>query len=88
MVAVPLSSFVTVSPEVADALANGRAVVALESTIITHGMPYPQNLEMAGKVEARDRTTALVLSGGNVDPALFSAIIEDRFDPADWRKAA
>jgi threonine dehydratase len=43
---------------------------------------------LAGKVEARDRTTALVLSGGNVDPALFSAIIEDRFDPADWRKAA
>ncbi len=43
---------------------------------------------LAGKVEARDRTTAVVLSGGNVDPALFSAIIEDRFDPADWRKAA
>ncbi|MDY6924128.1 MAG: threonine/serine dehydratase [Pseudomonadota bacterium] len=36
---------------------------------------------LAGKVEARDRTTALVLSGGNVDPALFSAIIEDRFTP-------
>ena len=43
---------------------------------------------LAGKAEARDRTTAVVLSGGNVDPALFSAIIEDRFDPADWRKAA
>ncbi|SFS33180.1 threonine ammonia-lyase [Brevundimonas viscosa] len=43
---------------------------------------------LAGKIEAGDRTTALVLSGGNVDPALFSAIIEDRFDPADWRKAA
>ena len=43
---------------------------------------------LAGKVEARNRTTAVVLSGGNVDPALFSAIIEDRFDPADWRKSA
>jgi threonine dehydratase len=43
---------------------------------------------LAGKIEAKDRTTAVVLSGGNVDPALFSAIIEDRFDPADWRKAA
>ena len=43
---------------------------------------------LAGRVEAKGRTTALVLSGGNVDPALFSAIIEDRFDPADWRKAA
>jgi len=36
---------------------------------------------LAGRVVARDRTTALVLSGGNVDPALFAAIIEDRFTP-------
>ena len=36
---------------------------------------------LAGKVEARDRTTAVILSGGNVDPALFAAIIEDRFTP-------
>jgi pseudouridine-5'-phosphate glycosidase len=37
--------------EVKAALAAGKAVVALESTIITHGMPYPQNLEMAKGVE-------------------------------------
>lgn len=42
----------TVSREVEQALAAGKAVVALESTIITHGMPYPQNLEMAQNVEA------------------------------------
>jgi threonine dehydratase len=36
---------------------------------------------LAGKVECRDRTTAVILSGGNVDPSLFSAIIEDRFQP-------
>lgn len=36
---------------------------------------------LAGHVEARDRTTAVILSGGNVDPALFAAIIEDRFTP-------
>jgi threonine dehydratase len=36
---------------------------------------------LAGKVETRDRTTAVILSGGNVDPVLFSAIIEDRFSP-------
>lgn len=36
---------------------------------------------LAGKVEAAGRTTALVLSGGNIDPALFAAIIEDRFTP-------
>ncbi|MGV8937959.1 MAG: pseudouridine-5'-phosphate glycosidase [Allorhizobium sp.] len=39
------------SPEVADALRNGQPVVALESTIITHGMPYPANLETALMVE-------------------------------------
>ncbi|MCA8870196.1 MAG: pseudouridine-5'-phosphate glycosidase [Rhodobacteraceae bacterium] len=39
------------SPEVAAALAENRPVVALESTIITHGMPYPQNLETAAQVE-------------------------------------
>ena len=38
-------------PEVGQALMDGRAVVALESTIISHGMPYPQNVEMARGVE-------------------------------------
>jgi pseudouridine-5'-phosphate glycosidase len=40
------------SPEVAEAIASGGPVVALESTIITHGMPYPANLETALGVEA------------------------------------
>ena len=40
------------SPAVAEALASGRPVVALESTIITHGMPYPRNLETALSLEA------------------------------------
>ena len=40
------------TPEVAAALEAGRPVVALESTIISHGMPYPQNVEMARGVEA------------------------------------
>jgi pseudouridylate synthase len=41
-----------VHPDVAEALATGRAVVALESTIISHGMPYPQNVQTARAVEA------------------------------------
>jgi pseudouridine-5'-phosphate glycosidase len=45
-------AYVDVHPEVAAALAHGRPLVALESTIITHGMPYPQNSEMAARVEA------------------------------------
>lgn len=46
----------TITPEVADALAQGGAVVALESTIITHGMPWPQNVETARRVEAEVRS--------------------------------
>jgi pseudouridine-5'-phosphate glycosidase len=49
---VPQFPFLRTSPEIADALAAGRPVVALESTIITHGMPFPQNLDMARRVEA------------------------------------
>src|SRR3954451_8120966 len=41
----------TLADEVAQALAEGRPVVALESTIVTHGMPYPRNLETALGVE-------------------------------------
>ena len=41
-----------VADEVADALAQGQPVVALESTIISHGMPYPRNVAMAREVEA------------------------------------
>ena len=47
-----LGDQVAISDEVAAALAAGNAVVALESTILTHGMPYPRNLEMARGVEA------------------------------------
>lgn len=45
------SSIVNIKPEVFDALMNRQPVVALESTIITHGMPYPFNLETAIDVE-------------------------------------
>ncbi len=43
--------FIDIHARVAEALASGKPVVALESTIITHGMPYPQNSEMAANVE-------------------------------------
>jgi pseudouridine-5'-phosphate glycosidase len=42
---------IQLTPEVSDALDAGRPVVALESTIISHGMPYPQNVAMATEVE-------------------------------------
>ena len=51
---------VVVHPEVSEALAAGRAVVALESTIISHGMPYPANLECARACEAAVRAHGAV----------------------------
>ena len=50
----------TYSAEVAAALANGRAIVALESTIITHGMPFPQNVQTARLVEQDVRDAGAV----------------------------
>jgi pseudouridine-5'-phosphate glycosidase len=55
-----MNTFLEIHPEVKEALVNGRAVVALESTIISHGMPYPKNLETALAVEE------VVRSGGAV----------------------
>lgn len=46
-----LQDYLVVSEEVKEALQAGKPVVALESTIISHGMPYPQNIETALKVE-------------------------------------
>ena len=46
-----LNKYLDIAPEVQKALAEGRPVVALESTIISHGMPYPQNVETALNVE-------------------------------------
>ena len=46
-----LKDYLDISPEVQKALDEGKPVVALESTIISHGMPYPQNVETARKVE-------------------------------------
>nr|WP_155798505.1 pseudouridine-5'-phosphate glycosidase [Sorangium cellulosum] len=55
-----LKDHLSISPEVMRALADGLPVVALESTIITHGMPPPQNLEMARRVEAVVRRSGAV----------------------------
>ncbi|HET6766465.1 MAG TPA: pseudouridine-5'-phosphate glycosidase [Chitinophagaceae bacterium] len=46
-----MQSFLEIQPEVRKALAEGQPVVALESTIISHGMPYPQNIKTALEVE-------------------------------------
>ncbi|KAF3523067.1 hypothetical protein F2Q69_00046679 [Brassica cretica] len=55
-----LRSLVKISPQVSEAISSGRAVVALESTIISHGMPYPQNLQTAKEVESIVRENGAV----------------------------
>ena len=70
-----------VAPEIAAALAERRAVVALESTIITHGMPYPENVVTARLVEADVRAAGavpatIVVSGGRIRVGLPDAEFE------------
>jgi pseudouridine-5'-phosphate glycosidase len=67
-----LKSRLIISDEVAAALDSGRPVVALESTLITHGLPYPVNLQVAQAAEAS------VLETG-ATPATI-AIREGRWD--------
>jgi len=52
--------YLDLHPDVESALANHQAVVALESTIISHGMPYPRNMETAAQVEAAVREQGAV----------------------------
>ena len=69
------------STEVAAARANGAPIVALESTIITHGMPYPQNVETAARVEAEVRAAGsvpatIVVMKGRLHVGLSAAELE------------
>ena len=77
MTALPL----IYSPEVARARASGAAIVALESTIITHGMPFPQNVETARLVEAEIRAAGAVpatiaVMGGRIHIGLTDAELD------------
>ncbi len=71
----------SLAPEVRAALEAGRPVVALESTIITHGMPYPQNLEAARAVEAEIRAAGatpatIAVMGGQIRIGLEDAALD------------
>ena len=55
-----MNQYLDISPEVKEALESGRPVVALESTIISHGMPYPRNVETALTVEQTIRDNGAV----------------------------
>ena len=76
-----MNKYLDVNPEVAAAVAAGKPVVALESTIISHGMPYPQNVETALKVEQVIRENGAVpatiaIIGGRLKAGLTAQEIE------------
>jgi pseudouridine-5'-phosphate glycosidase len=76
-----VSRFLDIAPEVQAALQRGAAVVALESTIITHGMPYPQNVATAREVEAVVRQNGAVpatiaIIGGRIKVGLSEEELE------------
>lgn len=71
----------TYAPEVAKARTQGAALVALESTIITHGMPFPQNVETARAVEAEVRAhgavpATIAIMGGRIHIGLTDAELD------------
>ena len=76
-----LKNYLSVTPEIQEAIDAGKPVVALESTILSHGMPYPENLEFAHKVEeivrgkgAIPATTAII--GGKLKVGLNAEELE------------
>ena len=76
-----MNKYLDVNPEVAAAIAAGKPVVALESTIISHGMPYPQNVETALNVEKIIRENGAVpatiaIIGGRLKAGLTAEEIE------------
>jgi pseudouridine-5'-phosphate glycosidase len=76
-----MNQYLDINPEVAQALAAGKPVVALESTIISHGMPYPQNVETALNVEQIIRDNGAVpatiaIIGGRLKAGLTKDEIE------------
>ncbi len=76
-----MNKYLDVNPEVAAALAAGKPVVALESTIISHGMPYPQNVQTALNVERIIRENGAVpatiaIIGGRLKAGLTAEEIE------------
>ena len=76
-----LERYLDIKPEVKEALAAGRPVVAMESTILSHGMPWPDNLAFASKVEETVRAEGAVpatmaLIGGKIKVGLSEADLE------------
>ncbi len=86
LVSLPSTFPITIADEVATALEEGRGVVALETTIVVHGLPRPVNLEVAAECEAAVRAAGAIpatigVLGGRVRVGLTTSELEDLADP-------
>ena len=76
-----LEKYLDITPELQEAIKNGEPVVALESTILSHGMPYPENLSFAAEVEKEIRAcgahpATMALIGGKIKVGLSPEELE------------
>jgi pseudouridine-5'-phosphate glycosidase len=90
---IELMPLLDVAPRIARALERGEPVVALETTIVTHGMPYPQNVETAAAVEAAVRAAGaepatIAILDGRIRVGLEPADIEALAIRRDVRKVS
>jgi len=88
-----MHQFLSFSPEVANARATGKPIVALESTIISHGMPYPQNVQTAREVEQIIRDAGAVpatiaIIGGKICVGLTEEQLEELGNSPDAIKVS
>ncbi|NIS82666.1 MAG: pseudouridine-5-phosphate glycosidase [Anaerolineales bacterium] len=84
-------NWLKIHPEVAAALTNGQPVVALESAVVTHGLPYPENLVIAKQMEDLVRTAGaqpatVVLLDGRIHLGISSPMLERLVDSPDPEK--
>ena len=83
-----MNKYLDIAPEVQQALADGRPVVALESTIISHGMPYPKNVETALLVEQTLRDNGAVPATIAILGGLFAAFLKKLFARPEFLRAS
>src|SRR3989442_13841661 len=88
-----MKSHLDIRPEVSEALAAKKPVVALESTVISHGLPYPDNIETAGHMEAAVRLSGAIpatvgLLDGRIIVGLTMSEIERLAESKDVAKVS
>src|SRR5436190_22356934 len=82
----PPEALMKIAPQVAEAIASGGPVVALETTVVTHGLPHPQGLEAAAEIEREVVKNGAVpatigVLGGRIHLGMSAADLERLISP-------